>query len=255
MWGRPSSAGWTASTVDLYAGVRDPPRPRRTAFEVDCQPCLVDFEKAIFPAIPFDAVFLMRPPQLADPALFATFLATLQPSTRVVFLSVQGADTKSYLPHAKIETLIREMGLPHVFLRPSYFMENLTTTLWPELEANHRIFLPSGKLRLNWIAVSDVAEVGALALLGRVADDRGGCEQYGHPGFRGGWWTPSIRCCGTELTYRSPFLLGYVIYSLRQGTPFSYILIMLLSSTICPGLAARRMAPHRTFAASPVETP
>jgi len=200
--------------IELYAGVRDL-STTAARLGVNCQPCVVDFEKAVFPTIPFDAVFLMRPPQLADPNLFAKFLATLQPSTRIVFLSVQGADTKSYLPHAKIEQLIREMGLPHVFLRPSYFMENLTTTLWLELTAHRRIFLPSGKLRLNWIAISDVAEVGALALLGRVADDAVDVSNTGTVGFQE--VVDAVNAlCGTRLAYRSPSLLAYVAYTLRQ---------------------------------------
>ncbi|MBP7960772.1 MAG: NmrA family NAD(P)-binding protein [Caldilineaceae bacterium] len=215
-----------AEAVELFAGVRDL-STARARLGVDCQACVVDFEKAIFPTIPFDAVFLMRPPQLADPALFATFLSTLEPSTRVVFLSVQGADTKSYLPHAKIEKLIREMGLPHVFLRPSYFMENLTTTLWPELAANRRIFLPSGKLRLNWIAVSDVAEVGALALLGRVAEDAADVSNTGTLGFQE--VVDAINAlCATRLAYHSPWLPTYVAYTLRQHQGLAYLFVMLL---------------------------
>ncbi len=215
-----------AEAVELFAGVRDL-STARARLGVDCQACVVDFEKAIFPTIPFDAVFLMRPPQLADPALFATFLSTLEPSTRVVFLSVQGADTKSYLPHAKIEKLIREMGLPHVFLRPSYFMENLTTTLWPELAANRRIVLPSGKLRVNWITVSDVAEAGALALLGRVAEDAADVSNTGTLGFQE--VVDAINAlCATRLAYHSPWLPTYVAYTLRQHQGLAYLFVMLL---------------------------
>ncbi len=212
--------------VELFAGVRDE-AGAKGRLSVDCHLCTVDFEKAIFPAIPFDAIFLMRPPQLADPALFANFLATLLPNTRIVFLSVQGADTKSYLPHAKIEKVIREAGLPHVFLRPSYFMENLTTTLWPELAANHRIFLPAGKLGLNWIGISDVAEVGALALLGRVTDPAVDVSNTKTAGFQE--VVDAINTlCATNLVYRSPSLLAYTVYTLRQHRGLAYLFVMLL---------------------------
>ena len=121
-------------------------------------------KKRNIPQIDFDAVFLIRPPQLAEPDLFRQYLKTLKPTTKVVFLSVQGAERKSYLPHAKIEKVIRDLDLKHIFIRPSYFMENLTTTLWDELVENNRIYLPSADLKFNWIAVSDIAEVGKKAL-------------------------------------------------------------------------------------------
>ena len=212
--------------VDVVAGVRDVATATARLGET-YEFCVVDFERQIYPAQAFDAIFLVRPPQLAAPAIFASFLASLRPDTRVVFLSVQGADTKTYLPHAKIEKVIAAIGLPHVFVRPSYFMENLTTTLWPELAANRRIFLPAGDLRLNWIAVADVAEVAALALTGQVSDAAVGVSNTTTLDFH--CVVNAInRECGTNLTYGAPGLFAYVAYSLRQGHPLSYLFVMLL---------------------------
>ena len=135
--------------ADVYAGVRDIERAKTQLNCRDSQLCLIDFEKEKYPQIDFDAVFLIRPPQLAKPDLFRKYLKTLKPTTKIVFLSVQGAERKSYLPYAKIEKVICDLGLKHVFIRPSYFMENLTTTLWDELVENNRIYLPSSDLKFN----------------------------------------------------------------------------------------------------------
>ena len=212
--------------TERYAGVRDIERARQRLGD-DVQYCEIDFAQATYPDIQFDAVFLMRPPQVADPEIFRAYLKTLDPNTRIVFLSVQGADRQSYLPHAKIEKVIAELGFEHVFLRPSYFMENLTTTLWEELEANHRIYLPSGGLKLNWIAIDDIAAVAAMALqegLDQEAVEICSDEILGFEAV-----IEQINdICGTSLTYQSPWVLSYVINRLRQGTAFSYVLIMLL---------------------------
>ncbi len=71
---------------------------------------LVDLARGVGPERTFDAIFLMRPPHLTDPVPFRRFLERYDRSTRVVFLSVQGAEDKGYLPHAKIEAAIRDLG-------------------------------------------------------------------------------------------------------------------------------------------------
>lgn len=198
---------------ELFAGVRDI-EAARARLKLGCQYCVVDFEKEIYPEQPFDAVFLVRPPRLAKVGLFGKLLESLQPDTKIVFLSVQGADKKAYLPHAKIEKVITELSLPHVFLRPTYFMENLTTTLWPELKKNRRIYLPSGDLKLNWIAVSDVAEVAAIALTRDLKDEALELCTTEPLGF--GEVVNLINVhCGTTLSYSSPSLLGYLLYSFK----------------------------------------
>ncbi|MEM7802014.1 MAG: NmrA family NAD(P)-binding protein [Chloroflexota bacterium] len=186
-----------------------------------------DLEMKIYPKVEFDAIFLVRPPQIADPALFETFLRGLHPDTKIVFLSVQGAESRAYLPHAKIERVIRSLGLPHCFLRPSYFMENLTTTLWGELSSNKRIFMPSADLAFNWIAIEDIAEIAAMALVGDVSQTEVTLTNLHWHTF-GEIIDLINRQCGTELTYQSPSMLRYVAYNIRQGEPFSYTLVMLL---------------------------
>ena len=54
------------------------------------------------------------------------------------FLSVQGAESNPIVPHHRIERAICDLGLPYTLLRPSFFMQNLTTTHLPEIRDEHR---------------------------------------------------------------------------------------------------------------------
>ncbi len=189
--------------------------------------CLLDFERAIYPEPGFEAVFLMRPPRLADPNQFERFLRQLDPATKIVFLSVMGAESRPYLPHARIERRIIKLGLRHTFIQPGYFMENLTTKLWEEMATRHRIFLSAGSLKLHWVAVKDVAEAAAIALTQNInGQGLTICNSESH-GFAE--VVDKINTiCATDLTYQSPSLPVYVGHSLRRGKPLSFILVMLL---------------------------
>lgn len=113
------------------------------------------------------ALFLLRPPQLADvgrdiaPALEAARAAGVE---HVVFLSIQGAQLNPLVPHHAIERWLRRSGMGWTFLRAAYFMQNLTTTHAPELAAGE-IFVPAGRARTALVDARDVATVAAATLL------------------------------------------------------------------------------------------
>lgn len=111
-----------------------------------------------------DVVFLLRPPHIADTEKYFRPLieAMVQSGVkRVVFLSVQGVDTSSVIPHHKIEKLIIESGLDHIFVRPAYFMQNLTGNLLQDIRENQKISLPAGSAKFNWVDAEDIAAVAA----------------------------------------------------------------------------------------------
>jgi hypothetical protein len=78
---------------------------------------------------------------------------------------VQGAEKSSVIPHNKIEKLIRELGLEYIFVRPSYFMQNLTTKLHSEISEHRSVTLPSGNAVFNWIDVRNIGEAAAQLIL------------------------------------------------------------------------------------------
>jgi uncharacterized protein YbjT (DUF2867 family) len=176
----------------------------------------------------YDAILLVRPPQLGDvKRFFEPFIQQIDRHSRVIFLSVQGANSKKYLPHAQIESLIEKYQLPHVFLRPSYFMENLVTVLYDELTEHQRIFLPSGSLAFNWVAVEDIAKVAKNALLSHIEQPEVDITSDQVYDFQ-----TVVKIinqeCGTHFRYESPGLLRYLIYGIQQGYTPAFISVMLL---------------------------
>ena len=114
-----------------------------------------------------DTIFLLRPPHISDvPTYFHPLIDKIKQKNihQIVFLSVQGAEKSKIIPHNKIEKLIRDSGTDHIFLRPAYFMQNLTTTLIKDIQRKRQIILPAGKAKFNWIDVENIGEIAALLL-------------------------------------------------------------------------------------------
>ncbi|MDL2311472.1 NmrA family NAD(P)-binding protein [Bacteroidales bacterium OttesenSCG-928-B11] len=114
-----------------------------------------------------DTLFLLRPPHISDvDSFFKPLILKIKEKNikQVVFLSVQGAEKSKVIPHHKIEQLIIENGLDFIFLRPSYFMQNLTTTLIGDIKTKREIILPAGKAKFNWIDIENIGEVAAILL-------------------------------------------------------------------------------------------
>jgi uncharacterized protein YbjT (DUF2867 family) len=114
-----------------------------------------------------DKLFLLRPPHISDiETYFKPLISKIKEKNinQIVFLSVQGAEKSKVIPHNKIERLINERGLDFIFLRPSYFMQNLTTTLIKDIQAKREIILPAGNAKFNWIDIKNIGEVGAILL-------------------------------------------------------------------------------------------
>jgi uncharacterized protein YbjT (DUF2867 family) len=116
-----------------------------------------------------DRVLLIRPPQLADPKRdmlpFLNAAATANPSLHVVFVSLLGVENNPIAPHGKIEKYIREKELPFTMLRPSFFMQNLTTAHRDDIRLRNEIALPVGKAKTSFIDTRDIGEAAANCLL------------------------------------------------------------------------------------------
>lgn len=132
-------------------------------------PIVFDFEVpgTFGPALDgVDRVFLMRPPHMSDANAFRPFIDAMVAAgiRQVVFLSVQGAGQNIFVPHNGIERLLKRSGLAWTFLRPSFFMQNLSTTHLADIRDRSEIYVPAGKGRTNFIDVADVARAAAICL-------------------------------------------------------------------------------------------
>ena len=114
-----------------------------------------------------DRIFLLRPPHLAEvDKYFRPFIARAKEKNirEIIFLSVQGAEKSRVIPHNKIERLIHQFDLDYIFVRPGYFMQNLTTTLLNDIQKKREIILPAGKAKFNWIDIKDIGHATAVLL-------------------------------------------------------------------------------------------
>ena len=115
-----------------------------------------------------ELMFLMRPPQLSNiardmvPALEAARAAGVR---HTVLLSLQGAEHNRVVPHAKIEAWLRASDRDWTFVRPSFFMENLSGVHAADIRDRDEILVPAGRGATSFVAADDVATVAVAALL------------------------------------------------------------------------------------------
>lgn len=123
-----------------------------------------------------DRLFLLRPPAISEveSTLNVCVDAALEAGVRqVVFLSVVGADSMPFIPHAKVEAHVRASAAPTwTFLRAGFFCQNLIDTYAADIRADDRIYLPAGRGRAAFVDAADLAQVAFLALTQPLDDDR-----------------------------------------------------------------------------------
>ena len=115
-----------------------------------------------------DTAFLMRPPAISKVKRYIKpYLVKIKEKNikQVVFLSLQGADKNILVPHHRIEKYIKDLEIPYTFLRPSFFMQNLSTTHQEEIKKRHEIYISAGKGQTNFIDIRDIAEVAKIVIL------------------------------------------------------------------------------------------
>lgn len=188
------------------------------------------------------ALFLMRPPQIADvarrihPAIDAARAAGVR---KIAFLSLQGVERNPVVPHHRIERHLRGSGVPTVYLRPSFFMQNLSTTHRDEIRGGCLV-VPAGRGRTSFVDVRDVAEVAAKVLLEDGHEGRA-YELTGRDALDYAQVAAVLSdVVGRRIVYADPSPLAFWRHARSAGHPVPYVLIMLaLYSVARFGLAAR----------------
>lgn len=111
-----------------------------------------------------DRLFLMRPPAIADveSMLFPVIDVARSVGIRqVVFLSLQGVQVNRATPHHAVEAYLRRTDAPYTFLRPNFFMQNLSTTYADQIRDTGEIVVPAGRSRTAFVDARDIGKVAA----------------------------------------------------------------------------------------------
>ena len=230
-----------ASTRTVLAGVRDMAAAKT---KIEVQPDAFVYVDFAF-AGSFDGalagisrVLLVRPPELADvDQYFKPFVAAMKRAgvKQVVFLSLQGVENNPVTPHHKIEKLLVEAGLPFVFLRPSFFMQNLSTTHRAEIRDRDEIFVPAGHGKTSFVDVRDVGAVAALVLSSPVTEHLNrGYELTGSEALSYSEVADILSSVlGRKITYRNPSVVRFIWQKWRkEHTPLGFTLIMVALYTV-----------------------
>lgn len=224
------------SAIRVIAAVRDLTKDADTLTPLVDERVQFDFSNpATFDTalVGVSQVLLVRPPQLADVDLyFRPFVEAMRRAEvqHVVFLSLQGAENNTVTPHHKIEKLLMASGLAFTFLRPSFFMQNLSTTHRDEIAKRDELFMPAGDGRTSFIDVVDIGEVAALTLADLTGKYRNQAyeltgdealtyqEVAGHLSY----------VLNRPIKYRNPSVLAFVWRKwIEEKMPLSFVLVMV----------------------------
>ena len=183
-----------------------------------------------------DRIFLMRPPALANPkADMLPFLAAAKKAgvTKICFVSLVGVEKNPMVPHRKIEEMIKELDFNYVFLRPSFFMQNLNTTHVTEIKERHELFIPVGKALTSFIDTRDIALAASIVLCDETRINQTftltGSQAISYEEVA----TILSRVLNRQITYKNPSLLAFRKEQLRRGTKkeFANVMTMLYLMT------------------------
>jgi uncharacterized protein YbjT (DUF2867 family) len=179
-----------------------------------------------------DTLFLLRPPQISDvQTYFSPLIFTAQQKgiKHIVFLSVQGAEKRPFIPHARIEKLITKSSIAYTFIRPSYFMQNLTDALLEDIRERDQIFLPAGQAKFLWIDVSDVGKAIAAVLNQTQAHAGKAYTITGRELLSFGQVAAMLSdALGRKIRYISPNPIRFFFSKKKQGMKTSFILVLIM---------------------------
>ena len=181
-------------------------------------------------------LFLVRPPAIADigkitPALNAAKQAGVE---EIVFLSIIGADKNRIVPHYAIERAIEQLNIPAVFLRCSFFMQNLNTTHREDIRLRHRLFMPAGNGKTSFIDARDIAAVAVKILTEEQDTSKGELlsnRAYNLTGAAALTYaevaTIFTTVLGRPIHYTNPPIPIFIWQMLQQGFSLPFVLVMV----------------------------
>ncbi|GEM_PF-38474 len=113
-----------------------------------------------------DRVFLITPVSEKMVEMTTSFVKAAKEAgvKHIVKLSSRGAETTTLGKwHREAEKAVESSGIPYTFLRPSFFMQNFTTTHLDDIK-NGSFHLPCGNGKVSFIDIKDIAAVAVAVL-------------------------------------------------------------------------------------------
>lgn len=159
------------SQVEVVAAVRDIERARKIEGIENCNFCQFEFDEPSSYDKALEGVtkiVLIRPYQVSDVTKYIfPFLAKAEKIgvKHIVFVSIVGAERNRIYANHRTENHFKKLTIPWTILRPSLFMQNLSTLHRHDILEHDKINIPGGVGLVNYIDVRDVAEAIVTILM------------------------------------------------------------------------------------------
>lgn len=120
------------------------------------------------------------------------------------------------------------IGLPHTFIRPSFFMQNLSTTHLADIQQNRDLFIPAGSSKTSFIDTRDIGEAAAICL----TDPQYIGQKLNITGSEAITYQQAAETMtavlGTPITYSKPSLIKFHHEMRQRGLPRDYVNVMTM---------------------------
>ncbi len=123
--------------------------------------------------------------------------------------------------------MIKRLEITYVFLRPSFFMQNLNTNHKEEIKERGELFIPAGKSKTSFIDTRDIAKVAAITLVedkyknqGITLTGKTAIDYYEVADIMS-------RVLGRKIEYKNPGLLKFRKERIKRGTPKEFANVMM----------------------------
>ena len=114
------------------------------------------------------SLFLLRPPAIANTKKTLNVLVDTaygEGVEHIVFVSVAGAESNTFVPHHAVEQCLINSGNSYTILRPGFFSQNLESAYRGDIVNDSCIYLPAANGLINFIDTRDIAEIAVQALV------------------------------------------------------------------------------------------
>lgn len=178
-----------------------------------------------------DSIFLVRPPELANPEkeLIPFLKAAKDHGVRkIVFVSLLGIENSPWVPHYKAEQMIKALDFQYVFLRPSFFMQNLIDQHAYEIKMQSEIWIPVGNAKTSFIDTDDIGRAAATVL----CSDQFNGRAFDLTGSKALTYNEVAavlsQTLGKTVHYKRPNILAFRAHRKRLNTPSAMINVMTM---------------------------
>jgi uncharacterized protein YbjT (DUF2867 family) len=223
--------------VEVVAAVRDIERAKKIEGVSNCNFCHFEFDEPATYDKALEGVtkiVLIRPNQVSDVSRYIfPFLAKAEQIgvKHIVFISIVGAERNRIFANHRTENHFKKLSIPYTILRPSLYMQNLSTLHRHDIQSHDKLNIPGGTGLVNYIDARDVAEAIVTVLMNPGHENQ--AYEITGPEVMDFYQIAKIFSAelGREIKYTRPSTIRFVRQKLLDKKQLLYVLTLSLLYT------------------------